>query len=262
MLIAVILRAQLVIRSSYDGQVYHTFSLPKSDGLPYRFLRWSEHSSTRTGQATGRHITQEPLRILVATDDMIRVFQVDNPGWKAVINGGSSNLGKMVNVDFGATVDEILVLSDFGLKINLWSLTTRRGVEIRDPKSVARFYDYRPRSRHLAVLSRAAAHDTLMLLKPATHEVVRNIELPTTDVQGVKWSPDGRWLAIWDTPSSGYSLLVYTADGNLFRTYNGGQTSHNIGLGVKSVSWHPDATFLAVGDYNEQITLLAKDKVG
>ena len=262
MLIAVILRAQLVLRSSYDGQVYRSFPLPQSDVLPYRFIRWSDHSSTRVGQATNGHIIQEPLRILIATDDIIRVFEVDNPQWKAVINGGSSSLGKMANVDFGANVNEILVLSDFGVKVTLWSLATSRGVEIRDPKSLARFYDYRPQSRHLAVLSRAAAHDSLILLAPVTHEVVGNIELPTMDAQGVKWSPDGRWLAIWDTPSAGYNILVYTADGNLFRIYNGGQTSQNVGLGIKSISWHPDANFLAVGDYNEQITLLAKDKVG
>ena len=261
MLIAVILRAQLVLRSSYDGQVYHSFSLPQNDGPSYRFLRWSECSNSRTLQETDQPITQSPLRILLATDETIRVFEVDNPRWKVVINGASSNLGKVTDVTFGANVDEILVLSDFGVKVTLWSLATSRGVEIRDPKSTKRCYDYRPRSKHLAILTRPAAHDTLMLLTPTTHEVVRSVELPTVDAQGIRWSPDGRWLAIWDATSGGYNILVYTADGNLFRTYNGGQTPHNIGLGIKSIAWHPNADVLAVGDYNEQITLLAKDKV-
>ena len=188
------------------------------------------------------------------------MYEVDNHQWKATINGASSSLEKIANVVFGTDEDEVMVFYDFGVKVTMWSLITRRGAEIRDPKP-GRSYDYRPGTGHLAILTRAGAHDTLMLLSPGTHQVFQSAELPTVDAQGVKWSPDGRWLVIWDAASSGYRVAIYTTDGHLFRTYEGGQTSDNIGLGVKSVAWHPNTAFLAVGDYEEHVTLLGQNIV-
>lgn len=188
------------------------------------------------------------------------MYEVDNEQWTAVVQGVSNNLAKIASVVFGADENEILVFSDFGVKVTIWSLSTSRGVEVRDPKS-GWSYDIRPRTGHLAILTRAGAHDTLMLLSSGTHQMVKSTDLPTVDAQGVKWSPDGRWIAIWDVASCGYKVLVYTADGHLFKTYDGGQTFDNISLGVRSVRWHPQSEFLAVGDFEDGVTLLAKSTV-
>ena len=197
---------------------------------------------------------------MLANDEVVRVYEVDNSQWKAVINGAASGLVEIANVVFGSNEDEVLVFSDFGVKVTIWSLINSRGAEIRDPKP-GESYGYRPTTGHLAILTRESAHDTLMLLPPGAHQASQSIELPTTDAQGVKWSPDGRWLAIWDAASSGFRVLIYMADGHLFRTYEGGQTSENIGLGIKSLAWHPDAAFLVVGDCEDHATLLAKNTV-
>ena len=225
--------------------------MPPNDGSRYRFLSWS---GTQKGEI------KRPLRILLANDEVVRVYEVDNSQWKAVINGAASGLMGIANVVFGSDENEVLVFSNFGVKVTVWSLINSRGAEIRDPKS-GESYDYRPNTRHLAILTRESVHDSLMLLPPGAHQASQSIELPTTDAQGVRWSPDGRWLAIWDAASSGFSVLIYTADGHLFRTYEGGQTSEKIGLGIKSVAWHPDAAFLVVGDYEDHATLLAKNTV-
>jgi hypothetical protein len=58
------------------------------------------------------------------------------------------------------------------------------------------------------------------------------------DAQGLKWSPDGRWLAVWDSASSGYKVFIYTPDGHLYRTYTGTENGFN-GLGVKIIEWSP-----------------------
>ena len=34
-------------------------------------------------------------------------------------------------------------------------------------------------------------------------------------------SADGKWLVIWESASQGHALFVYTADGHLFKTWNG-----------------------------------------
>lgn len=252
---------QLILRSSSDGQIYHTFRLPSEDSLPYRFLCWSGHNCRGGSHAVSRPVKdKQPLRILVSNDDLVRVYEVDNEQWTAVIQGLCINLAKIANVIFGADEDEILVFSDFGVKVTIWSLSTSRGVEIRDPKS-GWGYDIRPQTGHMAILTRAGAHDTLLLLSPRTHQMVKSTDLQTVDAQGVKWSPDGRWIAIWDAASCGYKVIIYTADGHLFKTYDGDQTFDKISLGIRSVVWHPQSKFLAVGDFEDGVTLLSKSTV-
>ena len=201
-------------------------------------------------------MTNESFRLLVANDNSVHVFAIGDANWKAVINTSASTTGGVADVGFGANEDEVMVFYDFGVKVTIWSLLTSRGVEIRDPKPSSKCHAYRPATKHLAILVRESAHDNLLLLAPCTYEVLVNVELPTVDAQGLIWSPDSQWLAIWDNASAGYRLFVYTADGNLFKTYTGGQTTDNVGLGIKSVTWSPKGDHLAIGDYEDRITFL------
>ena len=251
----------MILRSSSDGQIHESHNLPDEGGSQYRYLRWSGQdicNGSRVPRATGRAGGQ--LRVLLANDDVIRIYDVDNAKWNATIKCASGGLGKIANVFFGADENEVLVFSEFAVKVTVWSLITSRGAEIRDPKTF-RSHDYRPLTAHLAILTRVSAHDQLMLLSPGSYQASANAELPTVDAQGVKWSPDGQWLAIWDASSAGYKVLIYTADGHLFKSYEGAQTPDNIGLGIKTLAWHPQAAFLAVGDYDDHVTLLARNNV-
>ena len=178
-----------------------------------------------------------------------------------MIDKAASNLGKIAEVAFGQTKDEILVFSDFGVKLTIWSLLTSRGVEIRDPKYLVKCYHHRPRKGHLAVLTRPAAQDVLMLLQPGSHELVKSVEMPTIDAQEVAWSPDGNWLATRDTASSGYKVLIYTADGHLYKTVSNSVSDVDISLGVKCMQWSPFAGTLAIGDNNDTITIFSKNIV-
>ena len=113
----------------------------------------------------------------------------------------------------------------------------------------------------MAILTRLAAQDNLMLLSPGNHELITSLELPTVDAKEVSWSLDGCWLAIRDAASSGHKVLVYTADGHLFKTYNGAGYAENIGLGVKRLAWSPSNGILALGDYSDNVIILSKNTV-
>ena len=253
-LVAAVQQSQLVLRSTIDDQIISSYCLPSINNNIYRHLKLS-HRSSLTG-------VDNPLRVLVANDDTIHVFEVQSPQWKAVIHSAAGNMGKIAQADFGANEDEVVVFSDFGFKTTIWSLVTSRGVEVRDPKGSSKCHDYRPKTKHWAILTRELARDNLLILAPGTHEILENVELPTVDAQGVKWSSDGLWLAIWDTASSGYRVLIYTADGHLFKTFTGGQTVDEIGLGIKNVAWGPHGKHLAIGDYDDRVTILATTSVG
>ena len=177
------------------------------------------------------------------------------------MTGGSGGTGNITNVEFGFTKDEIIVFSDFGLKATIWSLLTKRGVEVRDPKNPCRGHSFRPSSGHLAVLVRETMRDVVMVLSPVIQRLENIFSLATVDAQGLEWSPDGNWLVTWEAASAGFHVLVYTADGNLFKNYFGGQRPDTPGLGVRTVEWDHSGKHLAVKDYENQIHLLATRSV-
>ena len=167
---------------------------------------------------------------------------------------------------FGAISNDILVFSDFGVKVTLWDLGTSRGVEVRDPKyGLGRCgWDIRPRTGHLACLTRGEGGDGLVVLGRGGKgcEVVRSVELGTVDARGVRWSGDGVWMAVWDAGCRGEWVGVFTADGCLFRTYVGlrgreGEGEGELGLGVRCVKWTAAGTLL-VGDWNGRVVVLSK----
>ncbi|KAA6406573.1 MAG: WD40 repeat protein [Lasallia pustulata] len=257
--IATLLQFRLLLRSSRNGKLLRMIPLDSDFTARCRYLRWSRGLGPTQEEEAREYLGSETparCRILLADDDTVRVYDAYDAQWSATITRASSNIGKIANVEFGYTSDEILVFSDFSIKATLWSLITGRGVEIRDPRFANRGYSYRPETGHLAILARPEAHDIVLLLAPGTRELLGNFTLDTVDSQGLLWSPDGRWLVAWDAASSGYKVLVYTADGHLYRTITGGQVVDKIGLGVKSVAWSAGGTYLAVGGYDGRVSLL------
>lgn len=242
--IAVIDRSQLLVRSSASGHVQQTYDLPPGFATSCRFIKWYRQL--------------EVQRLLLADDARILVYDISKPQVYAEITG-ATGLTKLANIDFGRTPDEVMVFSDFGFKLQIWSLITKRAIEIKDPKSTLPCYSYRSTTGHLALLTRPASHDILMIIAPHTHEVLETAELSTVDARGVVYSPNGNWLVVWDTASAGCRVLVLTADGHLFKTYSLPQDELN--LGVRSVQWSRGSDFIAVGDNEGTVTILGANTV-
>ena len=258
-LIATLQHSSLKI-STFRGVSIRTISLPADFLSRCRLIRWSRLRSNVVG-SHDQQSNWQCNRILLANDDTVRVYDLDEAHWSATIERASANLGSIADAAFGHTSDKVLVFSNFGVKLTIWSLVNSRGVEIRDPKYRTQCYSYRPRSGHIAVLTRPAAQDVLLLLQPDDHVLVNSVDLPTTDAQEIGWSSDGQWLAIRDAASSGPRLCIYTADGHLFKTYTGVAVNIDVDLGFKSVAWSNSNSLLAIGDYNHTLTILAKNTV-
>jgi WD40 repeat protein len=96
-----------------------------------------------------------------------------------------------------------------------------------------------------------------------TYEVLRSWNPDTVDTQGLSWSPDGKWLAVADSAGQGHKILFYTADGHLFKIWNGPTPISDedrdlaMGAGVKLLEWASTGDYLAVGDYSSRVVLLS-----
>ncbi|KAJ5382211.1 hypothetical protein N7517_000122 [Penicillium concentricum] len=198
-------------------------------------------------------------RLLTANDSRISVWQLTPLEILAEIEGIEPGA---LAVDFGADENEVLVFHAWNTKLSVHSLETGRSSVIKTPKFAHHFgYGYRTKTRHLAVLLKPETSDLLTVHEPRSYELVNKAVLPTIDAQGLKWSPDGKWIAIWDIASAGTKVLVFTADGQLFRTYSGPSgVDDSFDLGVKQIEWSPPhqgiCETLAVGKVNGNIDLL------
>ncbi|KAH7406779.1 hypothetical protein DE146DRAFT_753331 [Phaeosphaeria sp. MPI-PUGE-AT-0046c] len=275
--IACLSGARLHVRCLATSEIIRSIGLPPSHDARTSRIAWSPPSSslsTSHSSSTPARRSQASTsnRVLVFDDETTRVYDVRDEKWSAVISNGSGGMGKNVHVEFGATEDEVLVWSDFAACLKVWCLRTGRAVEIRDPKfpgKEGKGWGYRPSStlrnehgRVMALLCRTSGTDVLLLLSAKTYGILSRVELSTIDAANLKWSHDGRWLAIWDGASAGYSLHIYTADGHLYRAITR-EPAEDLdswgieGLGIKSVEWMPGNEKLAVGGWDRRVRILS-----
>ncbi|KAH9869901.1 hypothetical protein J1614_006822 [Plenodomus biglobosus] len=286
--IAFLSNARLLIRSLSNFEITRSISLPSSHNLRNTRIAWSPPVLPPTSRPSSastppRRSSRPPQpcsnRVLVTDDDTTRVYDLRDEKWNAVISNGSGGMGKAVHAEFGASEDEVLIWTEFCAGVKAWCLRSGRSVEIRDPKFIGRDgrgWGVRPlndtragragRGGVVALLCRSAGVDILMILAPRTYAVLNRVELPTIDAAGMKWSRDGRWLAVWDAASAGYKLFIYTADGHLYRTImrepatedDIKMNEHAIeGLGIKSVEWVPGNKYLAIGGWDKRVRILS-----
>lgn len=238
------------IRSTRCLQIIRVINLPHELAhLVISWFLWSPSSA----------------RILVGSAELLRVYSVADSKFSAVIAHPGS-VTKVSFVTFGANDDEICIFSDFGLKLSIFNLKNSKSVDINSPKFyhpgvAARGISHRPHTAHIALLTRNGGKDVISIHAQDSLDVVRSWCSDTIDAQGVMWSVDGRWLGVWESASQGHRILIYTADGYLFKSWNGPSSISNedidsaLGAGVKLLEWSGD--LIAVGDYSRRVTILS-----
>lgn len=173
--------------------------------------------------------------------------------------------GKSLLMQFGARDAEILIYAPLGLKVVVLDLSTSKAMEINGPKfylpsSSPRGLSFQPHTRHLALLTRASGRDVVSIHHPSTRQIQRSWYPETTDAQGLAWTPDGNWLLIWESPAHGHKLLLYTPDGQFFRSIGAsslvGGDDADLEPGIKLCSLSPDSALCAVGDHSRAVRVL------
>lgn len=253
-LIASLINTKLTIRTTRSLETHRTFALPKRFSSNITTFIWSPSSS----------------RLLLASSDgTIRILAVaGDDKFSASISNPTSETTKPSHIAFGAGENEILVISEYGLKLSIFKLETRTNIDIPAPKlfganTAKDGYALRPNTRHLALLTRHQGKDMVSIHKRRSYEVVRSWITETVDAQSICWSPDGNWLLVVDSAAHGHRIEVYTSDGHIFKIWKGPkpqgieEADLEHGAGVKLVEWTKDGRHLVVGDYTDSITVLS-----
>ncbi|KAI9646200.1 hypothetical protein NHQ30_005640 [Ciborinia camelliae] len=250
--IATVLPSKLNIRETRSLEITRAISLPSELTASITSFLWSPSSN----------------RILVASADIIRVFSPSDNHFSATITNPTSGTTKTTFILFGGTDNEICLFSEFGLKLTIFNLGTSKSVDISSPKlftpaTAAKGLSHRPRSGNLALLTRCGGKDVISIHRSGSLGVIRSWLPETIDAQGITWSPDGRWITIWESASQGHKLLVYTADGHLYKVWSGPtpileeEKDIALGAGIKMIEWSQTETHLAIADYSRRVVLLA-----
>ncbi|KAI5291418.1 hypothetical protein KEM54_004863 [Ascosphaera aggregata] len=232
-------------------------------------LRWSRPEAEATDSS----------RVLICTENHISVYDIRDSSWSAEITLGE--LSNIPYIDFGSTHNSIFVFSEFNIGLHVLLLTPLQQTNdersnqsggqhllIKSPKPPPYSFCIRPRTSHLALLTKQETTDILTVFNPLTHEPIRSTVLPTVDAQVLKWSPDGFWLVVCDVAGLGTRIVICTAEGEIHKTYTGGddldkpeedqlfQRDEGGYSGVKKLTWSNDSRFLILGMADGSIEVL------
>lgn len=206
-------------------------------------------------------------KILVAVSDQIHILSTAGDNYHGVVRFPSSTVTRPSSINFGPTDSEICAFSTHGMKLSIFNLVTSKTVEISNPKfytlsTAARGYSFRPRTCHLAVLTRTSGKDMISIHAPENREVQRSWSPDTIDAQGLRWTPDGNWLVVWESSAHGHRVIFFTPDGHVFRDWRGpipraGDVDLNLGAGVGLVSIAPNGQNAVIADSSRSVYVLS-----
>ena len=207
---------------------------------------------------------------------VVTAFSVSDSAWTCTISEGVAGV---VAARWSPSGAHVLVTTDFGVRLGVWSLVEQACLSLPGPKQQASAsLEFSPDGTQLAVLQvrvpparreggdtrgvrpapptptphplpqRSNCKDVLALYDARTWQQVARFPLVTQDAAGVAFAPDGEALVVWDSAVYGHLLAVYTPHGERLAEYS----AHKELLGIKAApAWSTSGQLLAVGSYDQ-----------
>ena len=177
-----------------------------------------------------------------------QVWSIEQPDWTCKIDEGSAGL---IHAQWSPDGRHVLTTADFNLRITVWSLVNKSISYIRFVKNSKDSLSFSADGKYLALGECRKCRDCVSIFAINSWQLLKLFETDTDDLAGVKWSPDGRVLCVWEH-CLWYKILIYTIDGRCLSTFK----AYDWALGVKKVAWSPTSQFLAVGSYDQKVRII------
>eukprot|EP00602_Paraphysomonas_sp_CaronLab_P009291 CAMPEP_0185036806 /NCGR_PEP_ID=MMETSP1103-20130426/30287_1 /TAXON_ID=36769 /ORGANISM="Paraphysomonas bandaiensis, Strain Caron Lab Isolate" /LENGTH=457 /DNA_ID=CAMNT_0027574487 /DNA_START=297 /DNA_END=1671 /DNA_ORIENTATION=- len=180
----------------------------------------------------------------------------------------NESVAGIVSATWAPDSRHIIVESDFGIQLAVWSLIENVSYIINSPKPGSGNYSFSDCGRYFAVGHRLECKDHIGVYSTGPWSELNKFRSRSTDMAGVQWTPAGTHILVQDTHLT-YRVLVYTPSGEVLAQYEAYQNA----LGVRTLSFYrpyscPASTdcdeplpcpspLLAIGSYDGQVRLLS-----
>lgn len=178
---------------------------------------------------------------------MIQVFCLSDPNFQCNIHEFSGVQGFYFSPDS----NYIFITSEFNLRMSIYTLQGQFIGYIKNPKFSYKGFDISDDGELLAFIEHSDGRDLIQIIQIESWKVINVIEPKTSDVSDLKWSPNSKYLCVWDYIVD-YNVLFYRYDGHLLLEYSPNENN----LGVKRVQWSPKADMIALGGYDSKIRII------
>ncbi|GAA5971103.1 hypothetical protein JCM3765_001991 [Sporobolomyces pararoseus] len=208
--------SKLILRSSTTLQIIRTWSLPVPPTLGGG---GGDYSITLSPPTTLKDY------VLISHSKLDKVLIIDLDESEPIGNIKISKIeGFQTKLVWDSiNLDRILIWADNRLRINLLSLKNPQSVyQIQSPKSTTTAISYSFSEKYFALLERHENRDCIGIYDPLSNwSLLRNIVIsdPTSDLIGLKFSPNGgKYFVTWSSITH-YYLHIFTPDGRLIKTF-------------------------------------------
>ncbi|VDL60324.1 unnamed protein product [Hymenolepis diminuta] len=156
----------------------------------------------------------------------------------------------------------IMVLSELSAFFTVWALSNQWITTLSSPKNSNSSFAFSPDGRFLSMLEMVNGKDILHFYDTEDSNWCRflSASLPTRDAESVHWSPNGRYIIVFDSYLYD-SIAILNSDGttlhslNLYSENFGNNPASRFALGIRSFHWAPSGHILAVGRYDNSCLL-------
>ncbi|KAJ3057487.1 WD repeat-containing protein wrap73 [Rhizophlyctis rosea] len=126
----------------------------------------------------------------------IQIWSLKDEKWTAKIDEGAAGC---TTIKWAPDARHLLSFSDFQLRITVWSLVTSDAYYIQYPKYSDRGYCFRSDGRYFALAERRECKDYISVYDCEDWILLKRFAVETTDLDDISWSPDGRFIAVWES---------------------------------------------------------------
>ena len=194
----------------------------------------------------------------------VQCFRASDDEWRCAVDEGPAGIAFAKWSPCGTRV---LCVTEFRLRVTVWSLIDATCVYIRAPKFAdGRGLDFSPDGKFLAFVRRERAADSILVVDARDWTVASAFAVATEDLADARWSPDSTSIAVHDAPHA-YALILYAPDGRVLRDFKpdvGGGTATTEpraelaadAAGVRCQRWSSGGSFLAAGGRDRRCRVL------